>query len=337
VLDTGRYKITGMESSRRLVCLTMTSPIDPRTGMQITRQITLHAGCSRVSLDLFFVNASAQVRRWGIWDVCQLRSARRTPSGEDAPNDQCTVTAPLNPASRFPAGYYVMAGASDNPQWSADLANGLVRADYRWEIGKIGADACRPDDPSRGWIAFSNAAEGYAFAEQFRIFPGQEYPDDGATVECWTVGRGQVGNLDYEHSGIYLMETEVLGPLYTFQPGEKRSMHIDWGVCRADGPILDAQPAGCASRRLTALHQDGRVRLDGQFGVFDQGVLMLAWLDADGEALASLLLNDAAPDQLITIDQTVDAPPSAAQVELTVIAASDNEQRLLARCPILNS
>ena len=53
----------------------------------------------------------------------------------------------------------------------------------------------------------------------FAYVPDGEYPDGGATVECWTVGAGQVANLDYADSGIYLMETEVLSPLSTIAPG----------------------------------------------------------------------------------------------------------------------
>jgi hypothetical protein len=129
-----------------------------------------------------------------------------------------------------------------------------VVAKYHWEIGKIGSDAYAPDLQS-GWIAFSNPAERLAFAERFPVIPGEEYPDNGSTVECWTVGKGKVANLDYEHSDIYLMETEVLSPFYTFQPNESHTFRIEWGAARYTGPILDVQEGGCASQKLAVQYR----------------------------------------------------------------------------------
>ena len=111
-----------------------------------------------------------------------------------------------------------------------------------------------------GWIAFSNSAQGYAFAERFTYFPEAEYPDQGATVECWTVGRGKVANLDYENSQIYLMETEVLSPFYTFQPGETHSCRIEWGACRAAGRIMEVHRAGCVHQPLAVEAVQGEVQ-----------------------------------------------------------------------------
>ncbi len=93
---------------------------------------------------------------------------------------------------------------------------GLFKGQYLWEIGKVGIDS------NAGWIAFSQGSAGYAFAERFGYEEGAEYPDDGVTVECWTVGAGQVANLDYGETEIYLMETEVLSPLRTIAPGDQR-------------------------------------------------------------------------------------------------------------------
>lgn len=334
VLDSGRYKINGMESAGRMVCLTLTSPPDPKTGMQISRRITLHAGSSRVTLDLSFQNISNQERRWSIWDVCQLRADHRLPDGSRDAETSCAVTAPLNPDSKFEKGFWVMFGAEDNPQWTTDRRQGLVQANYRWEIGKIGMDARCPESPDSGWIAFSNPAEGYAFTEQFEVFPGEPYPDDGVTAECWTVGRGKVSGLDYENSGIYLMETEVLSPFYSFHPGEKRSFKIEWGVCRAAGPIIDVQPGGAASRAFTASAEAGQARLQGSFGCFDAGQLLLTWLDETGEAIGSLTLGETDPRQPVELDQMVEHPKAARAVELCVYSLGDETIRRLAHCEL---
>lgn len=338
VLDSGRYQVTGMEESARAVSLQMTSSPDPRTGMQISRKITLHQGSSRATLELSFKNTSERQRRWSIWDVAQLRAEKTLPDGRLAPDKTCTVTAPLNPQSKFPNGYWVMFGDSANPQWTVDRQQGLIVANYRWEIGKIGADACT-QDCNTGWIAFSNASQegdtpGYAFAEHFPVFPGQQYPDNGSTIECWTVGKGKVANLDYEGSDIYLMETEVLSPLYNFLPGEQRTFSIEWGACRASGHIVDVQPGGCASQKLTAQQTTQGTRLVGAFGAFDAGNLLLTWLDASGEASGSILLDEVDPFSLINFDQTFQPPVGSTAVELSVLSKSTGTLRMLANCKL---
>jgi Domain of unknown function (DUF4380) len=334
VLDTGRYRVSGMEHSARSASLQMVSPPDSRTGIEITRKATLHQGSSRVELELSFKNISDRPRRWSIWDVAQLQAERTLADGKLAPDTSCTVTAPLNPKSKFPDGYWVMFGEPSNPQWSVNREHGLVMAKYQWEIGKIGSDACSPDMHS-GWIAFSNPSRGLAFAERFPVFPGEEYPDSGSTVECWTIGKGRVANLDYERSEIYLMETEVLSPFYTFQPGARHAFKIDWGACRSSGPVLDVRAGGCTSQKLVAQSTGEGVRLSGVFGAFDYGNLLLTWLDRAGEASGSILLESVQPDQLIEFDQTFRRPPGASAVELSVLSEADGELRELGKCELM--
>ncbi len=208
------------------------------------------------------------------------------------------------------------------------MEQGLMVADYAWEIGKIGSDACVADGQS-GWIAFSNAAQGYSFAERFPVFPGEPYPDDGSIVECWTVGKGKVANLDYEHSDIYLMETEVLSPFYTFEPGETRSFSIEWGVCRSTGRIIDVQPGGCASQKLIAQTSSQGVQLRGVFGAFDAGRLQLTWLDASGQSIEARLFDEVDPTRLINFNEVLLPPAGTAAAELSVLAHADGKARKL--------
>jgi hypothetical protein len=333
VLDSGRYTVSeqGVVDGRAFV--EMVSPPDLRTGIQITRKVTLYPGTTRAVLDLSFRNISNKLVRWSIWDVVQFNAARLLADESLTYEPGCTVTTPLNPESKFAHGFYVMFGEQSNPQWRVDRSQGLVVADYAWEIGKIGSDACVPGGQN-GWIAFSNTARGYAFAERFPVFPGEEYPDGGSTVECWTVGKGKVANLDYEHSGVYLMETEVLSPFYAFQPGESRSFQIEWSASRLEGRIMDVQPGGCASQKLSAQPAMGAVRLSGSFGVYDVGRLTLTWLDAAGAAIGTLLFGEANPNQPVVFKPSLQPPPGAKAAVLSVLAEVDGLQRLLGRCDL---
>jgi hypothetical protein len=333
ILDSGHYAVSGQGLVDGAAYVEMVSPPDLRTGVQITRKVTLHPGTTRTTLDLSFRNIKDRSIRWSIWDVVQLNATRRLADGSLTYEPDCTVTTPLNPKSKFANGFYVMFGEQDNPQWRVDRNQGLVVADYAWEIGKIGSDTCAPGGQN-GWVAFSNSAQRVAFAERFPIFPGEEYPDDGSIVECWTVGKGKVANLDYERSGIYLMETEVLSPFYTFQPGESRSFQIEWGVCRTEGRIIDVQPGGCASQKLSAQPRLSEVRLTGSFGVFDAGQLSLTWLDKAGETIGSKSLGEVNPNRSVVINQVIQPPAGAGAAVLSVLAEANSVERGLGQCDL---
>jgi hypothetical protein len=244
----------------------------------------------------------------------QLRAERTTSDGCLTHEPGCIVTTPLNPASRFPKGYYVMFGDPANPQWGSDPDQGLFYGHYKWEVGKVGLDS------RAGWAAFANTSAGYAFAVQFTTFPDQKYPDNGAGVEFWTVGRGQVANLDYEKSDIYLMECEVLSPFQHIAPGQTASFQIEWGAGRCTGPVVDVAEAGCASRKLHIERQGEYALIDGAFSVFDLGQLELKWIDRAGREIECVDLGPASPLAAVSIDRVCRVPAGAAEARLVVNA-----------------
>lgn len=321
ILDTGRYRLAELTSTGAQARVRMVSPPGSPTGVQITREARIVAGSSRLTLHLTFTNITDHAVRWSIWDVVQLRADKIGPDGRLTYEPGCVVTAPVNPRSRFPAGYNVMFGAADNPQWRVE--NGLFVAPYRFEIGKVGLDS------RGGWIAFANTAAGYAFAERFAVEPDGDYPDAGADIECWTVGRGQVATLSYdETSGPFLMETEVLGPFRDIAPGASASFDIEWGACRCDGPVLDVAEAGCVSRPLAVALAEGQAALNGAFGVFDVGRLELAWLADDGAVLETESLGPVTPTALVRVDHVAAPPIQAARLRLDVVTPDGQRREL---------
>lgn len=331
ILDSGRYQVKQVKRFDNAVQVQMVSPPDLRTGIQITRQITLLQRGSRVILDLSFTNISKRQIRWSIWDVTQLRAERLHLDGSLGPETECVVTAPLNSRSRFPKGFNVMDGDNNNPQWGIDNQNRLFVGKYMWEIGKVGIDS------PKGWIAFTNCAQGYAFAAQYTYFPEKEYPDQGATVECWTTGRGTVANLNYENNPIYLMEIEVLSPLYTFRPGETRSFQITWGSCRCEGMVVDVNKAGCIHQPLNTTPTSDGLFLSGSFGVFSCGVLQLVWQDQQGNPLGVEVLQEVSPLESVKLEQCFQPPPRAARVELQLLSNGNNSLQTLAKNTFLGS
>lgn len=326
ILDTGRYRLDSCEAGADSATIKMTSPAGSPTGVQITRQVTIRSGSSRVTLDLSFHNVSQRKIRWSIWDVVQLQAERITAEGKLTPETECVVTAPLNPKSKFDPGYYVMFGDPNNPQWQSDKQSGLFVGNYQWEIGKVGLDS------RAGWAAFANKANQQVFTARYSAYPEQEYPDNGAGVEFWTVGRGKVANLDYEQSQIYLMEVEILSPFQHIEPGQTASFSIEWGACRCPGPILDVTEGGSIGRKLRAQRDGDHVHVSGGFGVFTEGRLRLNLIGQSGLTLDSVALGAVTPLGVVTLDQICPSPQGVSRVQL-VVEAQDG-QYLLAEANI---
>lgn len=312
ILDTGRYQLDSCVADSGSATIKMTSPIGSPTGVQITRQATIRPGSSRVTLDLTFLNISERKIRWSIWDVVQLAAEQITADGKLTPQTECVVSAPTNPNTKFENGYYVMFGDPQNPQWTSDLAQGLFIGNYQWEIGKVGLDS------RAGWAAFANKSTQHAFVARYTAEPGQEYPDNGAGVEFWTVGRGKVANLDYEQSQIYLMEVEILSPYRDIESGQSTSFQIEWGACRCPGPILDVTEGGCTGRKFLAQRDGETVHVSGGFGVFDEGMLHLEWVDQAEKTIDSINLGNVSPLNVIALDERYSDPLGASQARLVV-------------------
>ena len=332
VLDTGRYTLEVVDSSDAAASIRMTSPPDPRTGVQIRRQITLHAGGGRVSLHLEMTNISDQERSWSIWDVVQVDATRRDASGQETHNDQAWLYIPTDPDSRFTRGYNVMFGEEDNPEWQREVRPNLLGAQYLYRLGKIGVDS------TAGWIAFVNEASDHAFCQCFPYFPGDPYPDEGASVECWTTGHGEiVGGLDFGKLNLFHVEAEILGPLRTMAPGETQSLDLDWYVARCPGPIVNVTGAGCSHERLRADAVDAGIRLTGVFGLFHVGEVELVWLDGEDDEISAATLAPANPLDVLRVDCVRSAPPGAGAVQLRFRDPQGQTGALLDHCNIPTS
>jgi len=168
----------------------------------------------------------------------------------------------------------------------------------------------------------------------FPHFQGEEYPDQGVSVECWTVGRGKVANLDYEQTSIYLMEVEVLSPYYSFEPGETKSFELAWGGCKVDNQVLDVQPAGCTTTGLNARNVGSKLIVTGGFGIFDAGDLRMRWLDPKGKIVSDANIQSVNPNESVELSAEFDAVPGAVMLQLLVKTNTDSRHLLLAETGI---
>ena len=231
----------------------MRSNADTRTGLRIERRLSLTAATSRLQLELAFENVAARPVRWAIWDIAQLDCAE---SGSD-----CWLYVPVDPEE--PRPWHILFG-EENAQLQPDFRPGLFALNYQGIVGKI---ALRSPG---GWLAFADQRAEHVLCMQFPHKPDAEYPDGGATVECWTEMPGAPSPIPIDSPG-HILEAEVLGPLRTMQPGERTQLNITWSAARCPGPVLAVNDAGCVQQHLTARQAGEQLHVTGVFGVFHQG------------------------------------------------------------------
>lgn len=313
-LDSGPY-VASSESDGGRVSVTMRSQADVRTGLRIERRLSLGAGSSRLQLDLAFENIARREIRWSIWDIAQLDCER---SGSD-----CWLYVPVDPDDERP--WHLLFG-EENSQLQPDFRPGLFALNYQGIVGKIGLRS------PGGWLAFADQRTEHALCMQFPHEPDAEYPDGGATVECWTEMPGAPTPVPIDSPG-HILEAEVLGPLRDLQPGERATLPITWSAARCPGPVLMVNDAGCVHRHLTAGQAGEQLRVSGVFGVFHQARAELAWLDPAGATLATLDLGAVSPLAPLRIDRHITAPAGAQSLRLQ-LKCEDDELLELDRCAL---
>ncbi len=279
VLDGSPHSASFPGGATRDPSIHLTSAEDQRSGIQLSRSITLYRGGTHVGVTATMRNIDTRPRRWGIWTVTQLDAESR--DGSEPWNSRFHTYIPLTD------GYRVLFGARDNPQFSKDQAGKLLQVHYQRRVGKVGALS------TAGWVANVDGTAGMLFVQQFRHQPGASYPND-STVEVWTQGAGTIHawNRDVTMSSDpaenpNLVESELLGPLTLLAPGQETRFHYDWYAANIGGdyPVLSCNRLGCMCEAFHARAKVTSLKLTGRFGVFVAGQVRLAFYDAKGGQL----------------------------------------------------
>ncbi|MDA0564466.1 DUF4380 domain-containing protein [Streptomonospora sp. S1-112] len=216
VLDSGAYAAEAGHGAAGAAVLTMTSGDDPRTGLRLTRRITLEPGARGYRLELTARNTSAAPRTWALWNVTQL-------DGAAAPADG---TGGVYVGVRGEGPHTVPLVAGDANPRVVEHAPGVLRVPAQDVVGKVGFPT------AEGWLRHVGRAG--TLTQTFTVAPGT-YPDQGSRVEVW---------LEYplerplEHLGGLrprdrVVECEVLGPLTDLAPGAQTTLSIAFDLAPA--------------------------------------------------------------------------------------------------------
>ena len=316
VLDGSSFTPEIVAQNRQEVALKVTSPADPRSGVQFIRTYHVYADTTRIKVDQTMRNISRRQIRWGMWHLVQNDAADA--ENPRKPNPELYMYVPLNPLSRYPTGYYLPYGDARHPSYERIDDGKTLRIHYLYRVGKIAADS------SVGWYAVVNGQKNIAYVENFTYFPGEEYPD-GASVESWNDGPGVISRGPFDQTLAddpektpYFLEAEAMSPYAVLDPGQEYSFPIYWSPTRVTNPIRDAVWAGVISEPLSAEEDKGRIRLKGVFGVFAPGTLDAAFYSAMGEELGHQVLQAVDPREVVRLDKSLALPPGTYRVSICV-------------------
>ncbi len=191
VLDGSKFASQVVTETPEEVAVRVTSPPDPRTGVQFERTFHVYAGTTRIKVDQVMRNISRREIRWGIWHLIQNDAAdAHDPS---KPNPALYMYIPLNPRSHYAEGYYKPYGDARHPSYELIDGGRMLQVHYLYRVGKAAADT------DRGWYAVVNGQKNIGFVESFKYFAGAEYPD-GASVETWNDGPGTISRGPFDQT-----------------------------------------------------------------------------------------------------------------------------------------
>ncbi|UGQ09247.1 DUF4380 domain-containing protein [Yinghuangia sp. ASG 101] len=231
VLDSGAYELTvdRAEAAAGAAGFTLTSAIDPRTGLRLRRRISAAAGEAAYRLDLVATNESASPVRWALWNVTQVPGA--------APGAHPSGGVYVGLAGGGAAPTIGLVAGTGTPVAHAHTP-GVLRVPHQDVVGKIGF----PD--ASGWLAY--VSERGTLTQRFAVDGTAAYPDRGSRAEVWLE---HPVDEPLEHLGGLapnerIVECEVLGPWQWLAPGESTRLTVECGFGPAVGAVEEVTGAG---------------------------------------------------------------------------------------------
>ena len=212
----------------------------------------------------------------------------------------------------------------------------MLRVHYLYRVGKIAADA------DAGWYAVVNGQKNICLLESFKTFPGQEYPD-GASIESWNDGPGTISRGPFDQilpddpsKTPYFLESEVISPYATLDPGEQYEFTVYWSPSRAPNPVVDSRWAGVVSQPLAGKISGNEVTLKGVFGVFFPGTVEAVFYSDMGEELSHTTLQGVDPREVFRLDKSLQVPTGAFRVSVRLMDAEGQNRGYLGNVILKN-
>jgi hypothetical protein len=310
VLDSGAFHLEILHQDATCA-VRLTGPPDPAIGQQYIRDISIGADSPAISFHAVMKNVSGYPQSWSEQSVSQYNTA--DPQNPAQPNGDIWGITPANPRSVYLDGYHVRTGNASPRGYG--VRDGLFSVRAAQAGGEVWVDS--PGE----WLAVVDAATQFTMVERFRYEKTADYPGL-ATVIFYTTGNSRRGPAPPDsRPAIHYMEAEVNSPVMRLDPGETYAMDTQWFPTRMGSDFTTAAYAGVAGKPLAAAMANDGIAISGEFGVFFAGQLELRFYGRGGARQGSTNLQAAAPDALINLQKTVQAPADTIRVSLHLIDA----------------
>jgi Domain of unknown function (DUF4380) len=327
VLDGSKFDAEVVANNSSEVAVRVTSPKDPRSGVQFVRTFHVYAGTTRVKVEQTMRNISRREVRWGIWHLVQNDAADANDPSK--PNPDLYMYVPINPHSMFPEGFYNPYGNVRHPSYEVTDDGRMMRIHYLYRVGKVALDT------NSGWYAVVNGQKNTCLVETFKYFSGLEYPDN-ATVESWNDGPGIISRGPFDQTleddpkkTPYFFESEALSPFATLEPGDDYTFTVQWSPTRAPNPIQNTTSVAAISEALSGNLSGSQVKLKGVFGVFIPGTLEAVFYSTQGEELSRENLGAVNPLEVVRLDKAISIPKGAFRVSVRLLDTSGENRGFL--------
>lgn len=315
LLDDGPFSFRKVSEGNECE-VELTSPVDPQTGIQISRTIHVDSDSPRIRFHAVMKNVSGHSVDWSMQSVSQYNTAdSSSPNGF---NHNFWTFTPANPASSYLNRYHVRYGPAQNPAVG-------VRDDGLFNVHYVHMAAELWIDSTEGWLAVVDGNSKYAMVERFEYESTKEYPGK-ASVIFWTNGPSMELNADGvpfmpadpDASPTYL-EAELNSPMCKLRADESCSFATEWFPTRSGDEFHGVTDPGILIKPLQATEANGKVKLFGKFGVFFAGHLAARFYDEHGSFLGVVPVVDVSPTDAVSIDKEVLPPGKAARVSLHLL------------------
>lgn len=315
VLDDGAFAFQILKQGQTCE-VSLTGPVDPQTGLQFWRIISLGAESPRINFHAVMKNASGHPIEWSVQSVSQYDTSDAKDSSRH--NRNFWGFSRINPSSGYLNQYHVRFGPAENSA-ARVRQNGLFAVHYVPLAAELWLDS------KDGWLAVVDGESRYAMVERFRYDETKQYPGK-ASVIFWTNGpelhqhadgTTTFGFPEKESPAIY-MEAELNSPMVRLDPGEEYSFDTQWYPTRADSDFQGVADSGVILKPLQAVQEaaGGKIKLSGAFGVFFSGRLVAHFYDARGLPIGTQTLEQVDPKNQVLLQIAVGDPGQSGRISL---------------------
>lgn len=320
VLDCGEFSYEILSQGARC-SVRLTGPPDPQIGQQYIRDITIGTDSPEILFHAVMKNTSGYPQEWSEQSVSQYNLT--DPKDPATFNSDYWAFTPAHPHSAYLNSYHVRTGQANNLTYS--VRDGMFALHYVGLGGEVWVDS--PGE----YVAMVDGQRKYAMVERFRYDKNAEYPGKG-TVIFFTSGpppaprpgpgaapKPEAGTQQGSRPPTFYMEAELNSPMIRLAPGETYAMDTQWYPTRMGSNFRAATYAGVVGQPLTATRTTDGLILGGEFGVFHAGKLEARFYGRGGMRIGAAPVVDVTPTKLVTLQQTVQAPPETSRVALHLV------------------